>query len=671
MSQLVEFSGVDDFCHGGPKDSMLLLSLGRQTDVYFPSRKRSRISAVPFVFPGEIFRQKKPQVSIDVLPDECLFEILRRLPGGQERSACAGVSKRWLMLLSTVHRDEIAAATEKPNEPTEPKKRVNPSVTKSVPAMSGSKKDEFALPCEAEAEVEDEKDGGFLSRCLEGKKATDLRLASVAVGTVSRGGLGKLSIRGSKHSLVTDSGLKAIGRCCPSLKSLSLWNIPAITDEGLSEIATGCCQIEKLDISQCPGVTDKSLTLIAKRCPNLVSVSMESCLNIGNESLQALGQHCPNLTTVTVKNCPLVGDQGLASLFASAGTHLAKVKLQSLNVTDLSLAVIGHYGVALTDLTLVGLQSVNERGFWVMGNGQGLQKLRSLAVASCLGVTDPGVEALGKGCPNLKQICFRKCPSLSDNGVVSFVKAATPLESMVLDECHRITQAGFFGILLLSCGKLKALSFSNCFGIKDLGFWNPVSLSPCKSLRSLSISNCTGFNDATLSILSRICPNLVHVSITGLHGVTDHGLLQIVQNCDAGLVKVNLSGCVNVTEKTVLPLVKLHGETLELLNLEGCGRVTDGSLYAISEHCSVLHELDVSKTGAGDLGIAALAAGPVRTGLRILSLSGCTLLSDKCLPHLAEVGSGLAGLSIQGCAGISQRGAGLLAEKLWKCDILS
>ncbi|KAL2545200.1 EIN3-binding F-box protein 1-like [Forsythia ovata] len=69
------------------------------------------------------------------------------------------------------------------------------------------KEDEFAKPKEkggfaysneikAEVEKEDlEIDAdGYLSRCLEEKKATDVRLAAIAVGTRNCGGLGKLSI---------------------------------------------------------------------------------------------------------------------------------------------------------------------------------------------------------------------------------------------------------------------------------------------------------------------------------------------------------------------------------------------------------------------------------------------------------------------------------------------
>ncbi|XP_019173929.1 PREDICTED: EIN3-binding F-box protein 1-like [Ipomoea nil] len=666
MSKLLEFSGGDDFCPS-PMDSILFLSLGHQVDVYFPSRKRSRINA-PFVFSGEKVDEKK-QASIEVLPDECLFEIFRRLPvGGQERSACAGVSKRWLMLLSTICRDELS--TIKSGEASEPEEGDNATAMQPE-LIKSDKKDGFVQSNVSEVQDNEEGDG-FLSRCLDGKKATDVRLAAIAVGTARRGGLGKLSIRGNNSFRgVTDSGLKAIGRGCPSLRALSLWNISSISDEGLFEIASGCHQLEKLDLCQCPGITDKSLMAIAKSCPNLASVTIESCLKIGNESLQAFGKYCPNLKFITLKNCPLVGDQGIASLFSSAGNHLMKVKLQSLNISDISLAVIGHYGVALTDLALINLQNINERGFWVMGSGQGLHKLRSLVITACQGVTDLGIEAVSKGCPNVKQLCLRKCTLLSDNGVVSFVKAAESIESLQLEECHRISQAGVFGILVHSAGKLKALAFENCFGMKDLAFGVPA-LPPCNSLRSLSICNCTGFGDASLVVLSRLCPNLVHLNLSGLNGVTDYGLLPFVQSCDAGLVKVNLSGCINVTDKTISAIAKLHGETLELLNLNGCGCVTDASLAAIADYCSVLRDLDISKSRVSDFGIAALAGGSaIQFSLQILSLSGCVLASDKCLPYLHKLGNSLAGLNIQNCVGISHRGVDLLVERLWRCDILS
>lgn len=641
MSQIFDFSGNEEFYHGGsiysnPKEAGSFLSLGivNHVDVYFPN-KRARISA-PLVPGGESLEQKK-QVSLDVLPDECLYEILRRLPGDQERSSCASVSKRWLMLLSSIPSADLC--------------------------------NKFEVVAEEGDEIESD---GFLTRSLEGKKATDVRLAAIAVGSGGRGGLGKLTIRGSNSVRgVIDLGLKAVARCCPSLKSVSLWNVSSVGDEGLVEIANGCHRLEKLDLCNCPSITNKALLAIAKNCPTLTSLSIEGCQYIGNEGVQAIGQFCPNLKSVTIKDCPLVGDQGVASLMSSASFVLTKLKLQGLNVTDLSLAVIGHYGKTITDLVLANLQNVNEKGFWVMGNAQGLQHLRSFTISSCRGVTDVAVEAVGKGCPNLKQFVLKKCAFMSDNGLMSFAKAARSLESLQIEECHRITQIGFFG-LLLNCGpKLKALTMSSCFGFKDmiLGFPLPNKSAP---LRSVTVSNCPGLGDMTLAMLAKLCPQLQCVNFHGLPYITDAGLLSLIESCDAGagLVKVGLSGCVNVTDNVVIALAKYHGGTLEMLNLEGCGKVTDAGLVAIADDCLVLNELDVSKCAITDFGVATMARSK-QLSLQILALSGCSMLSDKCLPFLVKLGQSLMGMNLQNCNSISSSVIEMLVGRLFRCDILS
>ncbi|XP_074287119.1 EIN3-binding F-box protein 1-like [Silene latifolia] len=639
MSQIFDFTGDEEFYHGGsiysnPKEAGSFLSLGDSPmDVFFP-RKKARFDT-PFVLSHEILDQKN-QVSIDSLPDECLYEILRRLPGDQERSTCAGVSKRWLMLLSSIPKEEL---------------------------------------CREKMDLMDEDlEDGFLTRSLEGKKATDVRLAAIAVGNGGCGGLGKLTIRGSNPNPtrgVSNLGLKAIARCSPSLKALSLWNISSVGDEGLLEIANGCARLEKLDLCNIPSITDKALVAIAKGCPSLNSISIEGCQNVGNEGLQAIGQFCTNLKSLNVKDCPLVADQGVASLMSSATFVLNKLKFQGLSITDVSLAVIGHYGKALTDLVLANLPNVNERGFWVMGNAQGLHHLKSITITSCRGVTDLAVEAVGKGCPNLKQFVLKKCAFLSDNGLISFAKVSRSLESLQLEECHRITQIGFFGLLLNCSPKFKALAMSNCFGFKDmiLGFPLPDLSTP---LRSVTVRNCPGLGDMTLAMLAKLCPHLQYVNFAGLPAITDAGLLSLVESCDAGngLVKVDLSGCINVTDDVIVSLAKTHGGTLEVLNLAGCGKVTDASLAAIANDCLVLSELDISKCGISDLGITSLARSK-QLSLQILALSGCSSVSDKCLPFLYKLGQSLMGLNLQNCNSISSSTIDMLVDRLVKCDILA
>ncbi|KAE8713928.1 EIN3-binding F-box protein 2 [Hibiscus syriacus] len=644
MPALVNYGGDDDFCSGGSfyknsADLGRLCSISSQLDVYCPPRKRARISA-PFIF-GETEIEQNKQPSIHVLPDECLLEIFTHIYGGRERSSCACVSKHWLMLLTSIHKGEYESS-----------KMVKENIRSSS------------------ADVEmfsSEEEDGYLTRCLEGKKATDTRLAAVAVGTSGHGGLGKLSIRGSTSSRgVTNFGLSAISRCCPSLKVLSLWNVPRVGDEGLSEIAKECHLLEKLDLSQCPLVSNKGLIAIAENCPNLTSLSIESCPKIGNEGLQAIGKLCPKLQSVSIKDCPLVGDHGVSSLLSPASSILSKVKLQGLSITDFSLAVIGHYGKSVTNLMLSGLQNVSEKGFWVMGNALGLQRLVSLTITSCSGVTDVSLEAIGKGCKNLKQMCLSRCCFVSGDGLVAFAKSAGFLECLQLEECNRVAQSGIIGVLS-NCG-LKSLTLVKCMGITDISLEVPFS-SPCNSLKSFSIRNCPGFGTVSLAMVGKFCPQLQHIDLSGLCGITDAGLLPLLQNCESGLVKVNLSGCLNLTDETLVSLTRLHGATLELLNLDGCRRITDASLVAVADNCLFLSDLDVSRSAITDVGVAALSqAGQLN--LQVLSFSGCSGVSNKTLTFLQKLGKTLVGLNLQHCNSISTQTVELLVESLWRCDIL-
>ncbi|KAG6723936.1 hypothetical protein I3842_03G233400 [Carya illinoinensis] len=569
MSTLVNYSGDDEFYPRGsfysnPVDLGRLFSIGSHVDVYYPPSKRARISA-PFLFGGNEFEQdKKP--SIEVLPQECLFEIFRRIPEGKERSSCACVSKQWLMLLSSIRKAEICEKFP---------------ISKNVDMVTGD-------------ESRDLESDGYLTRCLVGKKATDIRLAAIAVGTSSRGGLGKLSIRGSNSACgVTDLGLSAVAHGCPSLKSLSLWDVSSIGDNGLSEIAKGCHLLEKLDLCQCPSLSNKGLIAIAENCPNLTTLNIESCSNIGNEGLQAIGRLCTKLQSLSIKECPLVKDHGVSSLVSSSSL-LTKVKLE---------------------------------------------------------------------------MCLRKCCFVSNNGLIAFAKAAGSLESLQLEECDRVTQLGIIGALS-NCGtKLKSLTLVKCMGIRDMAMGFPV-LSPCTSLRSLSIRHCPGFGTASLAMVGKLCPQIQHLDLSGLHGITDSGLLPLLESCEAGLTKVILSNCLNLTNEVILALTRLHGGTLELLNLEGCRKITDDSLRAISENCLLLNDLDVSNCAISNSGIEVLSCA-AQLNLQVLSLSGCSEVSKKSMPFLEKLGKTLVGLNLQHCKSISSSTVELLVERLWRCDILS
>ncbi|RRT56357.1 hypothetical protein B296_00047937, partial [Ensete ventricosum] len=367
-------------------------------------------------------RRKETVRPIDTLPDECLFEILRRLPGDKDRSNSACVSKHWLMLVSSIRSSELAACNM----------ACDVSVKNPSPYLNN----------DVIVDEQESKNNGYLTRCLNSEEATDIRLASISLGTCSRGGLGKLSIRGSNSTRVTDAGISAIAHGCPSLWVLSLWKVPLVTDVGLSEIADGCPLLENLDLCQCLLISDKGLIA--------------------------------------------VGDKGIVSLVSSASSSLERIRLRTLNISDIALAVIGHYGKNVIDLSLTELQDVIEKGFWVMGNTLGLQKLKSISINCCSGLTDTALQAIAKGSPILKQLFVRKSCYLSDAGLIAFAGTAKALESLHLEDRNQITLMGILGALLKCSAELKSLGLVRCLGIKHISF-EFSQLPSCLPLRSLTV----------------------------------------------------------------------------------------------------------------------------------------------------------------------------------------
>ncbi|KAK8913754.1 EIN3-binding F-box protein 1 [Platanthera zijinensis] len=642
-------------------DSSCLLCLAPDTDAFYRPLKRLRVAAPFTIFMEEkaaapVLKKQQPTRSIDDLPEECLFEILRRLSRSQDRSIASCVSKQWLMLLSSIRASK---AVDYPlNKGTDMLK----SLRKPLPDLNE------AITSDSESDSDAENDG-FLTRCLEGDEATDTRLAAIAISTAGHGGLGKMKIRGG-HSLckVTDIGLSAIGKLCPFLHTLSLWNIPLVGDAGLSAIADGCAMLACLDLYECPLITDKVLIEIAQKCPNLSSLTLDSCSRISNDGLQAIGGHCQNLVSVSVKDCPLVGDRGISGLVAHLPS-LARIKIQNLNINDVSLAVIGHYGKAVTDISLTGLEKISERGFWIMANALNLVNLTSCTISCCPGITDLSLEAISKCCPRLKHLRLQSASNFTDTGLKYFALASRMLESLHLENCNRITLHGVVDGLLSCSTSFKNLALVRCLGIRDIAHYRN-EFPTCLSLRSLTIRDCPGFTDCSLAWVGEIFPNLRQIDLRGLFSITDAGFLPLVRSSESRLAKMNLTGCINISDLSISALVKTHGRSLKLLNLDGCKKITDKSLFAIVSSCLVLQDLDVSRCAVTDIGVAALSSAE-RLNLRVLSLAGCHGVTKRSLQLLGNMKGSLEGLNLQQCKLFNPHGIGLLEEKLWWCDILS
>uniref|UniRef100_A0A0C9RMS4 TSA: Wollemia nobilis Ref_Wollemi_Transcript_10210_3099 transcribed RNA sequence n=1 Tax=Wollemia nobilis TaxID=56998 RepID=A0A0C9RMS4_9CONI len=648
-----------------------------------PPRKRFRRNASVSQDESKLKRESKD--IIDTLPDECLIEIFRCLPGPRERSVCAGVSKRWLMLQSSMERSEFKYGS-KSARTSDKNSLVSSIKTTKVTGAANLSDESFSKSAGEGEEIMNHDVGrnvtaqkgmpqkqsmlatGDLTRCLEGKKASDIRLAAIAVCTGGRGGLGKLLIRGNVSSRgVTDMGLSAIGLGCPGLRVLSLWDCPFISDKGLAAIARGCPLLEKLDLFKCPRIGDKGLEAVAVNCPNLLTLNLDSCPLIGNKSLKVVGQNCVRLESLRINDCSLVSDEGIITILSNA-KGLKKAKLQALRLTDITLAALGHFGKSLTELWLESLNNITEKGFLFLGSQTGLQKLKFFSLTACRGLTDGSMEAVGQACLSLKQFSIRKCESVTDKGLAALSRGAVFLENLRIEECSLISCLGVMDVLSNCAGKLKVLSLIKCAGLQDSGLLTR-SLPVCESLKSLNICHCPRVGNGLLAFVGEARPQLQHLDLSGLAGISDEGLLALLQSSQKSLVNVNLSGCVQVTDWTIFAIAKLCGENLLALNLEGCRKVTDQSLKVIADLCPALQDLDLAKCGITDNGVVSLVSAR-QQAIQILSLSGCMQITDKCLPFIEKMSETLLGLNLQHCNGLSQTALDSVGAHLWRCDLL-
>jgi len=121
------------------------------------SRKRVFASAAdePVTATAPRRQKRREEPSLDALPDECLFEVLRRVRGARARCASACVSRRWLALLAGIRASEAVLAPPAP----------------AVPDLNM----EYLGGEEEEADLMDH-DGDARERTFEGKEATDARL---------------------------------------------------------------------------------------------------------------------------------------------------------------------------------------------------------------------------------------------------------------------------------------------------------------------------------------------------------------------------------------------------------------------------------------------------------------------------------------------------------------
>ncbi|KAF7482527.1 Hypothetical predicted protein [Marmota monax] len=88
------------------------------------------------------------------------------------------------------------------------------------------------------------------------------------------------------------------------LRQLSLSLLPALTDMGLVAVARGCPSLEHLVPSHCSHISDEGWVQAAGSWPRLQHVNLSSCSQLTEQTLDTIRQACKQIRVLDVAMCP-------------------------------------------------------------------------------------------------------------------------------------------------------------------------------------------------------------------------------------------------------------------------------------------------------------------------------------------------------------------------------
>ncbi|RRT60646.1 hypothetical protein B296_00014881 [Ensete ventricosum] len=577
--------------------------------------------------------QGRGQDLISNLPNECLLLIFSFLPIPGDRCRCSAVSRRWFALQAFLRRSEF---------------RTN-----------------VVLPPRSRHEI---------SRCVQGSSANDLRLGAMAIGMDACGILTELSVINTlpcsplphhhhhhHHRHVSDVGLSAIAQACSNLRSLALHYCTKVTDRGIATVAQNCRALKNLELTHAVSVTNHGLVILATRCLKLASLSLTACPRVTDRSLEAFSKHSTHLKSITVARCPFITDYGILSIVVML-TKLETVKLSSMKLGDGVLRAIARSGEQIKTLALEQVWGVSVTGYRCIGE---TTRLKGLSLDACTGLTDRCFRRLSPtSFAGLKKVAMTSCSSLTDWSLLALTELAVGLESLHLDTFGAFTYRGLM-IALRNCSRtLKALTLVKCDfrgrgALEQQEVYAPRLLplpAQCSMLQTVKLEECEGLGDGFILWIGQACKSIADVSFVRMDSITDYGIKSFMNQLKGWnrISRVDLSGSAGVGNRSVWAVTRECKARLRSLLLRGCERVSDRGAAVITRRCTKLVELDLGGCSISDEAVEKVV-GEDPPDLEVLSLAGCTRITDRSLDALDEYGGlGLNRLDLTGCPGLSQ-----------------
>ncbi|XP_040853209.1 F-box/LRR-repeat protein 20-like isoform X1 [Ochotona curzoniae] len=137
-------------------------------------------------------------------------------------------------------------------------------------------------------------------------------------------------------SKLTDASLAKVLQF-PQLRQLSLSLLPALTDLGLVAVARGCPSLEHLALSHCGRLSDEGWAQ-AGSWPRLQHLNLSSCSQLTEQALDIIGQECKQLRVLDVAMCPSI-DMAAIRRFRARLPQVTCIQSRFVGGADLTLTL--------------------------------------------------------------------------------------------------------------------------------------------------------------------------------------------------------------------------------------------------------------------------------------------------------------------------------------------
>lgn len=249
--------------------------------------------------------------------------------------------------------------------------------------------------------------------------------------------------------------------------------------------------------------------------------------------------------------------------------------------TEKEIQIVGHHCQNIESLYLIDCDKISDIAFTSLSKS--CRKIRTLNMCNCRHLKDETFQTIAINFKGLVHLDLGNCISIKDETISEITSSCKNLESIDLFGCRNLTSQA---LKVLNCTKLKKISLSHCYKIRDEGIFSLVT--NCKLIENLDLTNCKYLTDETIFHISANCQNIKMLMLTKCDKLTLQPMAILI-NQSPHLVYLEIKGCLKISDDKIKRLWVKQGKDLRSLNT---GRTCMEEMEKIRE---VVHDGTLSK----------------------------------------------------------------------------